>query len=229
MTKSQWLSQIPRSNVLTLEDVMRAIDVVLSEAEAVEDAEAWRRPQLLRAVEAVENLERGVDQNLARGTDRFSALAMANLRRVLVDRGYALFDELDAAERGLGSDDPLVWTPGAVKAELDRIRGVLDTVNAEVSAATADKKISGQEFDLWRSGVYAPAHDFVDHASTFWGSNVVAARQHEQAAGKWRDFVKARGGQLVGPPDLVKKPPGLDWQIPLILAAAALLVFGLKW
>ena len=51
MTKVQWLRNIPRAPVLTLEDVMAAIDVILSEAEAVTDPEAWRRPGLLRAVE----------------------------------------------------------------------------------------------------------------------------------------------------------------------------------
>ena len=228
MTKVQWLRNIPRAPVLTLEDVMSAIDVVLSEAEAVTDPEAWRRPGLLRAVEAVESLEDGAAHALERGYERFAAPAMTNLRAVLVTRGFHLFDELDAAEAGLGAEDPLVWTPKAVQAELDRVRGVLDTVDAEAKRAAAEGKISADELKLWHDGVYAPGHAFVTTASTFWGSNALAAREHEQSAGKWRAFFAARGASLLGPGDLVRKP-AFNWEIPLIMGAAALLLFGWKW
>jgi hypothetical protein len=103
------------------------------------------------------------------------------------------------------SGDPLVWTPSAVKAEFDRIRNVLDTINKEMSQAVTDKKMSGDEWSQWYQ-VYKTGHDFVDTASTYWGSNVVVARQHEQNAGKWRDIIKGRGAKMTGPSDLVKQP-----------------------
>jgi len=102
--------------------------------------------------------------------------------------------------------DPLVWTPGAVKTELGRIRGVLDTVNKEMSQAVTDGKMSGDEWKSWFEGVYTPAHKLVDEGSSLWGSNVTAARQQEQAALKWRDLVKSRGGKTLGPADLGRKP-----------------------
>lgn len=107
------------------------------------------------------------------------------------------------------SADPIVWTPSAVKAELDRVRSVLDAINMEMSQAVTDGKLSGLEWNGWRV-VYLAGHKFVDSASTLWGSNVATARQHEQEAGKWRDLIKARGAQLVAPPGLVNPPtPGI--------------------
>ncbi len=103
--------------------------------------------------------------------------------------------------------DPLIRTPSAVKGELDRVRGVLDTVNAEVSAATAAGQITSAEWNQWRQA-YLAGHDFVDNASTLWGSNVATARQHEQEAGKWHDLVKSRGGQTQGPTNLIRQPDG---------------------
>lgn len=101
--------------------------------------------------------------------------------------------------------DPLIWTPSAVKAELDRIRAVLDTINSEVSQAANDKKVSGDEWNQWYK-VYKAGHDFVDNASTLWGSNVTAARQYEQEAGKWHTLVVQRGVAAVGPSNLVRDP-----------------------
>jgi hypothetical protein len=176
LTKIQWLASIPRSDILTIEDALRAADIVLSEAEAITDDEAWRRRGLLDAVQALESLAVGLEVNHDQGVERFSHAAMANLRRILVDRGFQLFAELDAAEQGLGAADPLVWTPKAVRAELDRVRGVLDTVDAEAKQAASDARISADELKLWQDGFYKPGRAFVDSASTFWGSNALAAR-----------------------------------------------------
>jgi hypothetical protein len=100
--------------------------------------------------------------------------------------------------------DPLVWTPTAARAELDRVRDVLDTVNEEASAAVAAGKVTDAEWRAWRR-TYATGHR-VTLASSLWGSNVVAARQHEREALKWRDLLKKRSSAMVGPPDLGRPP-----------------------
>jgi hypothetical protein len=228
MTKTLWLSQLPRSDVLTLEDVLSAIDVALSEAEGARDPEWWRRPGLVEAARAVEDLERGVATNVDRGVEKFAPLAMMNLRRVLVDRVFALYDELDAAEEGLGAGDPLVWTPSAVKAELARVRGVLDTIDAEARQAAVDKKVSSDELKLWTEGAYAPGRAFVDNASTLWGSNVMTAREHEQNAAKWRAFFEQRGAVLKAPRDIVHQDK-VNWEVPAFLVGVAVLLIAVKW
>lgn len=101
------------------------------------------------------------------------------------------------------SSDPLVWTPAAVKAEFDRVRTVLDIINKEMSQAVKDGKMTGDEWKDWFN-VYNTGHKFVDTASKYWGSNVITARQHEQEAAKWRDLIKARGGKLTGPQELIR-------------------------
>jgi hypothetical protein len=92
----------------------------------------------------------------------------------------------------VGSDDPLVWTPSAVRAELDRVRDVVDTINQEMTQARADKKITDEEWRGWFR-TYQTAHKITDRGSALWGSNVLAARRHEQEAVKWRDLLKSRG------------------------------------
>lgn len=105
----------------------------------------------------------------------------------------------------LGSDDPLIWTPSAVAAELNRILGVFDTVNNDASAASAAKLITSAEWDQWHA-TYLNAHDFLTTASTLWGSNVKTAREHEQEAAKWRALLQSRGQQVQGPTDLIRQP-----------------------
>lgn len=106
----------------------------------------------------------------------------------------------------VGDADPLIWTPSAVKAELGRIRGVLDTINLEMTAAVRDGKMSGDDWKSWFDGTYTPGHKLTDESSSLWGSNVVAAREQEQSALKWRDLVKSRGGKTVGPSNLGRTP-----------------------
>ena len=126
----------------------------------------------------------------------------------------------------IGSD-PLVWTPTAARAELDRVRGVLDSVNDEASAASAAGKLSPAEWRAWRR-TYEAGHR-VAGASSLWGSNVVAARQHEQEALKWRRLVASRGAALVGPPELGRRPEGsgLGWNTTtLALAVGGVAALG---
>ena len=106
-----------------------------------------------------------------------------------------------------GSDDPLVWTPSAVRAELDRVRDVVDTINQEMTQARASKKISDAEWRGWFR-TYQTTHKLTDRGSALWGSNVLTARRHEQEAVRWRDLLKSRGAELVGPRDMGRPPPG---------------------
>lgn len=114
-------------------------------------------------------------------------------------------------------DQPLVWTPSAVKAELARVRTVLDAVNQDVSAAAGKKAVSTEEWNNWRQ-LYLAAHNFVDTASTIWGSNAVQARDYEQQAGKWRDLVRSRGGAVMGPENIVRKPV-TNWDTTALVTA----------
>jgi hypothetical protein len=124
-------------------------------------------------------------------------------------------------------DQPLVWTSSAVKAELARVRVILDTVNQDISAASGKHQVSDDEWRQWRQ-LYDAAHHFVDTASTLWGSNAIQARDYEQQAGKWRDMVKSRGGTTSGPSDIVRKPT-TNWDTATIVVAAVVGLVILKF
>jgi hypothetical protein len=129
---------------------------------------------------------------------------------------------------GAGDGDPLVWTPKAIAAEMSRVRGVLDTINKEMSQAVTDGKISGAEWSSWFDGTYTPAHKLVDSGSAWWGSDVTAARNHEQAALKWRDLIKSRGGKTIGPSDLGRKPDLISDKIKIAgLVVGGLVIYAL--
>ena len=123
----------------------------------------------------------------------------------------------------MGSDEPLVWTPSAVKAELMRILGVVDTVDKDVGLAAKDGKISKAEWEQWQQS-YLNTHRFLVKASSLWGSNVITARQHESQALKWRDLVASRGGILQGP----KNPGRKDdrWSLPTMALAVGGVIGG---
>jgi len=97
-------------------------------------------------------------------------------------------------------DDPMIWTPAAVKAELGRILTVVDTINLEMGQAVADKKATMPEWKSWCQ-FYLTAHKYLTRASSFWGSNVVVARTYEHEANKWRTMLETRGVTPVGPPN----------------------------
>ena len=131
----------------------------------------------------------------------------------------------------LGSDDPMVWTPSAVKAEMLRVLGIVDLVNLDVSKAFADKKISDAEWRQWRQE-YLGAHQFLTSSSSLWGSNVAIARQREQDALKWRELIASRGGNLQGPKNPGRKEDGITTtQVALAvggIAATALLITAIR-
>lgn len=117
--------------------------------------------------------------------------------------------------------DRLVWTPAAVRAELDRVRDLLDLANREVGRAVADKKVSGDEWRSW-SDTYKTGHKLVDRASPLWGSNVAAARQYASEAERWRELVRQRGGRSAAPEDAGKlAPPENKWSTREVALAGA--------
>lgn len=97
-----------------------------------------------------------------------------------------------------GDDEPLVWTPAAARSEFERVRGVLDAVNLEVSEASKQRRLAPGEWDLWHR-FYLDAHKFTTDSSSWWGSNVARARQLEAEALRWRKLVISRGGKVIGP------------------------------
>ena len=137
-----------------------------------------------------------------------------------------------ARDWSIGSGDPFVWTPAAVRGELLRVLGVLDVANEEVSRGANDGRVSPAEWKQWRQ-TYVTSHDFLTNASPQWGSNVDVARNHEQEANKWRKLVESRGGKLQGPPDVGRgSGPLLDRMTVALavggVAAVALLVTAIK-
>ena len=133
----------------------------------------------------------------------------------------------------IGSSDPLVWTPSAVKAELLRVLGVIDAVNTDASKAVEEGKLSPAEWNQWHQ-TYLTSHEYLTHASDLWGSNVEVARGHEREANKWRQLIASRGGQLQGPSNLGPQndPSHIDkWMVALGIggvAAAAYLVSSIR-
>jgi len=111
-------------------------------------------------------------------------------------------------QQGLASigSDPLIWTPAQVRAEMARIRGVLDAVNLDVSAAAKTKpaKITHAEWLQWEA-FYKSSHKFVTDASGWSGGNVSVARELEQKAAGWRKLVQSRGAKTSGP-DIASNP-----------------------
>ena len=129
----------------------------------------------------------------------------------------------------MGADDPLVWTPSAVKSEMDRIIGTLDAANADVSRAFGEKRLSPSEWKQWRR-TYETGHAFAAKSSHLWGSNVKVARQHEAEALKWRELVASRGGNSQGP-DLSRPSDFPTTKVALAVggvAAVAFLVTSLR-
>ena len=131
-------------------------------------------------------------------------------------------------------DDPMIWTPSAVKAELGRILTLVDTVNLEVSQAVGDKKATPAEWKSW-SQFYETAHKYLTRASSLWGSNVIVARTYEREANKWRKLLEARGVKPVGPEDQGRggdsEPFFTPLRIGLVLGgvtASALLINAIK-
>lgn len=130
-----------------------------------------------------------------------------------------------------GDDDPLLWTSASAKAEFDRIRTVLDTVNLEMTAAVKDQKISGDEWKQWFS-LYKAGHKLTSQRTWFSVSkgDIIMARKIEQNAKEWHDLVQTRGGKGIGPKGQFRKnePTGGNWFWPIIggtlLVGAGLMV-----
>lgn len=132
----------------------------------------------------------------------------------------------------LGLDEPLVWTPSAVKAEMMRVLGIVDAANQDASRAVTEGKITPAEWQQWRQ-TYLASHNYLTNASSLWGSNVAVARGHEREANKWRDLINSRGGRLQGPRNLGSQGDPLVTPTNIALAiggvaALSLLVSAIK-
>jgi hypothetical protein len=117
-----------------------------------------------------------------------------------VTRGWA---------RDVSGSDQLILTPSFVRAELSRVRDLLDLTNREVSQAVADGKVGDAEWKTW-SDTYRTGHKMVDTASPMWGSNVAASRQYAAEAERWRALVRSRSGKTAGPEDSGRRAPSAD-------------------
>jgi hypothetical protein len=135
-----------------------------------------------------------------------------------------------------GYETPFIWTASAAKAEMQRILGVIDSVNLDVSKAVEEGKLSPEEWTEWHQS-YLSSHEFlVKSMKDFfgWASHVTMARNIETEALKWRDLIASRGGVILGPKNL--GPHGdphstSPWFLTLTVggvAAAALLITAIK-
>jgi hypothetical protein len=108
--------------------------------------------------------------------------------------------------------DPFVWSSDAAKAEFNRIRVVLDTVNDEMSSALSEKKLTPTEWQRWVD-FYKSSHELVSQSTwwSVWKSDIDMARQAEQEAKKWHDLIVSRGAKPIGPESLINKPPESPW------------------
>jgi hypothetical protein len=138
--------------------------------------------------------------------------------------------------RDVSGDEPFLWTPSAVRTELDRARNLLDLANREVGQACSEKKLSDAERASW-ADTYRAGRKLTDSASSLWGSNVAPARQYATEAERWRTLVRQRGGQEFAPKDAGRRTPPEEkkmstTQVALLgvggVAALALLVSAVK-
>jgi hypothetical protein len=119
---------------------------------------------------------------------------------------------------GIGDDDPILWGSASAKAEFDRIRNVLGTVNLEMSQAVKDQKVSGDEWKQWFS-LYKSGHKLTSQSTWFSVSkgDIIMARKIEQLAKGWHDLIESRGGKGIGPRGQFRKDSptggGLFWPI----------------
>jgi hypothetical protein len=151
-------------------------------------------------------------------------------------RDILLGDSPRGWARDSSGDEPFLWTPSAVRAELARARNLLDLANREVGQAYGEKKLSDAEWASW-SDTYRAGRKLTDGASSLWGSNVAPARQYATEAERWRALVRQRGGQAAAPEDAGRRSPpedkrGTAAQVALlgvgVVIAAAVLVSAVK-
>ena len=112
--------------------------------------------------------------------------------------------------------EPHVWTPSAARAELERVRRVLDVLADDMAQALRTKQITSREFGEWTETRRAVAR-FLAKASPYWGSNVRIAREQEKRLEPWRAFLRRRGASVtdIGPGTSV------PWHRALLLPALA--------
>ena len=130
-------------------------------------------------------------------------------------------------------EDPLIWTSDSAKAELNRIRIVLDTINREMSQGVKDGIVTSPEWESWYD-LYTSAHKLTTIRTFFtvWKGDIMMARQQEKEALKWHNLILSRRGQNLDPAGMTQKkdepsPLDLGWNLPtMALTASGILTLG---
>lgn len=96
---------------------------------------------------------------------------------------------------------PLVWTPSAVAAEIDRVRSTALTLDREIEAS----RTGSPAFRVaWRN-FYDEISRWLDsEPSTLWGGNAVMADAYLERIAVWRQEFEAQGGASAAPSDEMK-------------------------
>jgi len=128
--------------------------------------------------------------------------------------------------RSVLGEDPFIWTSDSSRAEFNRIRIVLDTINREMSQAVKDGIVSAPEWESWYD-LYKSAHKLTTISTFFtvWKGDIAMARQQEQEALKWHSLVLSRKGKNLDPAGMTQKkdepsPLDLGWNLPTIALTA---------
>lgn len=111
-TPNQWVESIPSADVLTLDDVLHAGDIALSEAKAlirkIVDSHRggtlppppWpAHPELVTAMDKMEDLARGAEWFIKRKAHKLLPDPTKRMRAALIERGLALFREIEHLEQ----------------------------------------------------------------------------------------------------------------------------------
>jgi hypothetical protein len=166
----------------------------------IEQQAAQGDPQALKAMDRIRK-NRALGQTISKIIlDDLKARAAqgdSEAQRKLTEK-----DRLLPISKKISSDllgeETRFWSKTALHAEYLRIIGVLDNVNRDASQALALKMLTPSEWEQWRQG-YLTGHEFLTHASHWWGMNVETAHEWEQYAVKWRDFIESKGFKTTGP------------------------------
>jgi hypothetical protein len=89
-----WASRIPASEVMTVEDALRAVDIVVSESKGAVKETGWKvHPELKDAQAQMQILADGLEAYVARGVHRLKLPYAQKLRAALIERGLRLYNE----------------------------------------------------------------------------------------------------------------------------------------
>jgi hypothetical protein len=91
---NRWAESIPVAEVLTVDDALRAADIVATECKGAIDETGWKpHPELVAALKQVQILIDGLESYAAQGIHRLKPDFTVKLRAALLARGLALYAE----------------------------------------------------------------------------------------------------------------------------------------